>query len=156
METIIIVILCTIATIAFQLFYFRKFHKFILQLGQEMSGGINQFVEDLNENLSGPMISKAMGIIGKQGGDRKSINAIKEKVTKGYIDKNLGVFKIIADKVAGIDVDELVEDYGAENILAAIGELGPSIGLNIGKGVDLKSITQNLNPNAQNRGSEVF
>jgi len=102
--------------------------------------------EGLNELLGTEVVKRGMSIIGKQGGDTKAVNAIKNKLAKGAINKNYGMIKILAEQVVGIDVDELIEEYGAENILTAVSQLGPKLGIDIssilgGKGL---STTKNV------------
>lgn len=89
-------------------------------------------------------IPRALGVLGKSGGDRRSVNLIKGEMAKGFIDKNYGLIKIIADRVLGIDADELIDEYGAENILTAIGEIGPKLGLNLEKGLEGLNIGSNI------------
>jgi len=78
-----------------------------------------------------------MSIIGKKGGDAKAQNAIKSRVAKAFIDKNYGVMKIAAEKFLGLDVDELIDDYGAENIIGALREFLPQLGIDLTKGFEL-------------------
>jgi len=76
-----------------------------------------------------------MSIIGKQGGDAKAQNAIKDRVAKAFISKNYGLLKIGAEKLLGIDVDDLIDEYGAENIMTALQDLAPKLGWDLSKGL---------------------
>lgn len=125
----VLVILSIILPIIAQLLLLKKF-------GSDLSGAIEGI---FSGELSQPMVKKAMTVIGKMGGDRQSVNSIKNKLAKGAISKNLGLIKILAEKFVGIDFDELVDEYGAENILTAVQELAPKLG------IDVNNIAQSLN-----------
>ena len=95
----------------------------------------NSIIENIGQGLNTVMgsenVKRAMSIIGKQGGNAKAVNAIKDKMAKGFINKNYGLIKIVAERLGGIDVDELIDDYGAENILSAVQQLAPQLGFDI-------------------------
>ena len=96
----------------------------------------------LKKTLAGmftdPMVKKSMTVLGKMGGDRKSINAAKEKMAKDLINKQYGKYKPIVEAVAGIDVDEYLEEHGALNVLEAVREFAPVLG------IDLQNIGANV------------
>lgn len=113
-------------------------------LGKQLSAGINEFIENLNEQFINPTTKRAMSIVGKMGGDAKAVNAIKGKLAKGFIDQNYGVIKIVAEKVLGVDVDDLIDEYGAGNILTAIQDFAPKLGLDLSKGLKGLNIGENI------------
>ena len=91
---------------------------------------------EISAVFNNPAIKAVLGSWGKQGGDKTAIGEIKNKMAKGYIDKNLGLIKIAADKVLGINVDDMLEEYGAENIITAIQQLAPKLGFDLSKGLE--------------------
>lgn len=117
------------------LFFWQLF--LLKRLGNEISVGINGFTESFNQIFEKDTVKRAMSIVGKMGGDTKSVNAIKNTMAKGFIEQNYGLIKMVADQVLGIDADEMIERYGAENILTAIQQLAPKLG------IDLSSVLNN-------------
>lgn len=109
----------------------------MLLLLKKFGRDVSEALQNVFTTLSGENVKRAMTIIGKQGGDTKAQNAIKSRVAKAFINKNYGVYKIAAEKLIGLDVDELIEDYGAENIISALKDFLPSLGIDITKGLPL-------------------
>ena len=110
------------ASFLVQLFFFRK-------LGGQISGALDSFIE----KVVNPQTKRAFTHLASMGGDAKAVKEIQGKLAKGAINKNYGLLKIAAEKFLGIDVDDLIEEYGAPNILQAIQ----------GMGLDLSSFTGN-------------
>ena len=75
--------------------------------------------------------------MGSLGGDAKAIKGAEDKMAKEFINKNYGLIKIAADKFLGVDVDEILEDYGAANVMSALVNFGNKMG------VDINSILAN-------------
>lgn len=111
------------------------------KLGNDIGEAFTGFIDNFNKSMTDPTVKKAFSIIGSQGGNTKAQGVIKDKIAKGYIQKNYGTLKILADKVLGIDVDEMIEDYGAENVLSAVqsltGQLGIEGGIPQGLGIPM-------------------
>jgi len=65
----------------------------------------------------GPAISRTFGEMGKKSGESRRNKALENKVATSIINKQIGPFKIIADKVLGLNIDELIDEYGAMEVL---------------------------------------
>lgn len=117
-----------IVNLALTIFIIRKF-------GTSL---IKNIASGVNEVFGKTTVKRAMSIVGKQGGDTKAVNAITNKIAKGFINQNYGLIKIAAEKIGGVNFDELVDDYGAENILVAVQKIAPSLG------IDLNSMIANF------------
>lgn len=115
-------ILSTVLTSIIMLLLLRK-------LGKDLSEGIGGFIESINEMFAQPMVKRAMSFIGRKGGDALSQKNLANKVASGYIKKNYGALKMLGEQVLGIDVDDMIEEYGAENILAVVQKYAPQLGL---------------------------
>lgn len=102
------------------------------KLGGDIAAAFTGFITAFKENALDPNVSKAFSLMGTLGGNTKAQNALKDRLAKGYIEKNYGGLKLLADKVLGIDVDEIIEDYGAENVLGAVQSLTQQLGVNGG------------------------
>lgn len=132
---------------------FRKF-KHDLELES------NDLLEQVQEKFLDPVVKRSMGIAGKMGGDVKAVGAIKKRMSKAFIDKHYGMLKIAADKILGINVDDLIDEYGAENILTAVSELGPRLGFDASQMMqDLgtpKNLLMNKNPKMSKGSRDNF
>jgi len=126
-----------ISLVVVQIIVFRKFgNAFVQNIGD----GINQL-------FGKETVKRAMTIVGKQGGDTKAVNAIKGQLAKGFIDKNYGMVKMVAQEVAGVDVDGMMGKYGAENILVAVRQFAPALGIDLDKMIANFMGGQGLNTN---------
>jgi len=81
------------------------------------------FIKGLEETIS-PTVKKGFSLAGKLGGDTKAIGNIQAKMATGFINKNYGTLKMVAQEVLGIDVDDMIETYGAANVIKAVQGLG--------------------------------
>lgn len=97
------------------------------KLGNDIGNAFSLFGEIFEK----PTVSRAMSIIGQKGGDSKSQREIQNKIAASFINKNYGLIKMLGEQMIGIDVDGLIEEYGAINILKAIREIAPQLGINI-------------------------
>lgn len=111
----------------------------------ELVAGITEFVENLEQGF-GAVVKRGYSLMGKAGGDSKAQSAIQNKLAKGFIDKNYGLIKIAADKIFGVDVDELIEEYGAVNIIQAIQQIAPQMGVDLSNlgDLNLSSLTSTV------------
>ena len=124
--------------------------------GSQLAGELTGFSEDLNELLGSEGVKRAMSIIGGKGGDSRSQKIIKNKLAEGFIEKNYGLLKMAGEQILGIDVDDMIEQYGAENVIQAITSISGSLGIDI-KNMNVEdlmgSLQKGLNSgNASNTG----
>jgi hypothetical protein len=83
----------------------------------------SQFAEKLNEQLGSlisPVVKKGFSLAGSLGGEAKATKELQGRLAKNFIDTNYGEIKMVAERVLNIDVDELIEDYGAPTVIKAI------------------------------------
>lgn len=107
------------------------FQFFVLKrLGAGISAGVQTFIDSFKENLLEPNVKKAFSIIGSQGKNTQNVATVKDEIAKGILDKKLGPYKMIAE-IAGVDIDSLVERFGAETLLQAGAEMLPQMGFNL-------------------------
>lgn len=116
-----------------QIVTFRKFGNAIIE----------NIGEGINTLLGEEPVKRAMSIIGKKGGDTKAVNAIKNKLAKGTIQQNYGMLKMLGEKFLGVDVDEMIDEYGAENILTAVSQLAPKLGIDVNSLLSGKMLNSN-------------
>jgi len=106
-----------------------------------------QFAEKLNEQLGSlisPVVKKGFSLAGSLGGEAKAVKELQNRITTEYLDKNFGEYKMLAQEIFGVDVDGLLEEYGAPTVVKAISGLAGIIGQG-GKGFNLGTLFQGKN-----------
>ena len=113
-------ILSLILTSVVGLLAYRKVKSEIWNTIQEFGEQFaTQLGEAFKEQLT-PTVSKAFGIIGSQGGEAKAVKHLQGKLATSFIDNNYGELKMLAETVLGIDIDEMIQDYGAPTVIKTI------------------------------------
>ncbi|MFX1476238.1 MAG: hypothetical protein ACFFCO_12285 [Promethearchaeota archaeon] len=82
-----------------------------------------QFSEKLSGVLSDaitPTVKKGFSMAGSLGGEAKAAKELQNRMAKGFIDTNFGELKMLAEQVLGIDVEDLMDQYGAPTVLKAV------------------------------------
>jgi len=110
---------------------------------------IQNVLNDVGENLSesikeifvNPTVKKGFTLAANLGGEAVQVKAVEKKLAEGALDTQLGGLKIIAKQVLGIDIDEMVEEYGATAVLQAANNFLPMLkgfipGQNVKKSYD--------------------
>jgi len=142
-EWLISALLSFVLTLIFGIFALYKLKGFMAQ-------AIGDVADNFIEGLA-PTMKKGFSLAGSLGGDAKSVKSIQNKVAKGFINENYGGLKMLAEKMVGIDVDELIEDYGAANVIKAIQGLGLlKSGQGSGQGL-LSGLIPSNNPEAPSK-----
>jgi len=118
-----------------QWYWLKKF-------GSNLSGEFGGFITDLKENLINPQTKRAFSHMAKMGGDSKAIDNIKENIARDVIQNKYGRYLPFIEKGLGIDVNSYLEEYGASNILKAVQEIAPDLGIDLSKGLEGLSIGQ--------------
>jgi len=110
-------------------------------LGRNMSAEINGFITDFKDNLLNPQTKRAFSHMAKMGGDRKSVEAVKENISMAIIQEKFGKYIPLIEMGTGIKIQDYLDQYGASNILKAVSELAPELGFDLGKGLEGLSIS---------------
>lgn len=103
---------------------------FFLLLRKFGNSLILNIAEGLKEIFEKPTVKRGFALMGSLGGDARAQKNIEATLAKGFIDKNYGLIKMMGEKVLGLDVDDLIEEYGPENIIGAMQNLLPKLGIN--------------------------
>lgn len=120
---------------------------------------INKFQGGLLEFFNQGIVKRGMSMIGKQSGEARRNKAVENQIANSVIQKTIGPYKIIIDKVLGIDIDGMVEEYGAMEVLNTLQRFLPmlkqaGVDLDIGKMIQgaLGGEGQNSNTGSGNIG----
>jgi len=110
----------------------------------------------IGDMLTKPAVSKAMGILGKKSGESRRNSAMENEIATSIINKTIGPYKLLITKVIGIDIDEMIEEYGAMEVLNTLQQFLPLLQQ---AGVKLPSIEslmgQGQQPQNSNRIGEI-
>ncbi|MBU1082438.1 MAG: hypothetical protein KKB59_18275, partial [Spirochaetes bacterium] len=108
---------------------------------------IPQYIE---ENLSSPMINRAMGILGGKSGASRRNKAIEKELGNAVFDNTLGKFAPILGAL-GIDLQEMLGKYSPFEILEAVDAILPILQR---MGIDLRPMIQNVMQQVAGAGQE--
>lgn len=115
MEWLLSALISFVLTSIFLLWLLRK-------LKSDLQVALEDFPTALGEKFQeffSPVVKRGMSIAGKMGGDAKAISHIQNKVATGFLNQNYGTLKMLGEQVLGLDIDGLIEDYGAANVIKA-------------------------------------
>lgn len=85
-----------------------------------------------------PTIAKAFGILGGKSGENRRNKALENEIASDVIGATIGKFKPILGAI-GIDIDDLIERYGAMEVLGMVNTFLPMLK---NAGIDVSSLMQ--------------
>lgn len=98
------------------------------QVNQTIDGFLELFVGQFLD----PNVKRAMTIMGKESGRVRAEKATTEAIATQVLDNpNIQGWKMIAKSALGIDLDEMIGEYGAVETLAALKQIGETLGIDI-------------------------
>lgn len=113
-------------------------------LKKEINETIMGFIEIFTGTVTDPKVTRAMTILGKESGKSRAQDATTEALAQGVLSgPNLAGIKLAA-KGLGVDIDGMIEEYGAVETLAGAKQLGDMLGIDI-LGVLSQGLTQGIN-----------
>jgi hypothetical protein len=120
MIEIIIPVIAQIVVLGVAILYLTKFY-----LPRFTQQAINDIFLELQEKVLNPNVKRAMSIIGSQGAENRDLKLAEEHFSSQVIDSQIGDIKPLLQNFLGIDLDEMIEKYGASNILKLINKYLP-------------------------------
>jgi hypothetical protein len=101
-------------------------------LTRQINTTIGAVIDNFVEIFADPNVKRAMTIMGKESGKVRAEKATTEAIAKQVLDNpNIQGWKMIAKTALGIDLDEMIGEYGAVETLAALKQIGETMGINI-------------------------
>lgn len=76
-----------------------------------------------------PLVSKAFGILGKASGEKRAMGAVTEKMFDQIIDSPKFTALKMGAKTVGIDIDDMLGEFGAEKTFQGLLEIGAILGI---------------------------
>ena len=104
--------------------------------------------------FAAPTMQKAFGILGGKSGESRRNKALESEIATGIINKMIGPFKLIIEKVVGINIDEMIEEYGAMEVLNTLQTFLPML-QKAGMNLDLQSIIAQVTGQQQPQDSNT-
>ena len=102
----------------------RKLPNLIQQVLDDVSGS---FGEQVKLVFADPNVKKAFTILGNQSGEVRGLKAVENQISSAVLEKTIGDYKPLADTL-GIDIDGMIEKYGATGVLNLINKVRPMLG----------------------------
>ena len=91
-----------------------------------------------------PNVKRAMSILGKESGKVRTQEAVTNKLaTQVLSGPQLAGLKMAA-KAVGIDLDDMIEEYGAVETIQGLSQLGSMLGIDVSQLLS-SGITQGIN-----------
>lgn len=88
----------------------------------------------IGELFTQPVVAKAFGILGGKSGESRRNKALENEIAGSVIDSTIGKFKPILGAL-GIDIDDLIDRYGATEVLGMVNTFLPMLknaGIDVG------------------------
>lgn len=115
--TLISIVLTSLLTLGLLAWYLRRTIPIILSdVGADIG-------EQFKEVFANPNVKRAFSILGTRSGDSRRESGAERALAEGLLSKVTPELRIILDQVA----PNLIEDYGAETVLALVAKYGPML-----------------------------
>jgi len=116
-----------------------------------------QFSEKLSEVLGeaiNPIVKKGFSLAGSLGGSAKAKKELSNELAKSFINKNYGSIKMLAENVLDMDVDDIIDRYGASTVMNTIQDFLPMLQGKGGGGGGLSGLLSGLGSRQKGHNSE--
>ena len=128
--TITVTVACFIVNAIFSIIYFRR----------QFNSAISDLANILTNVFEKRPVKQAMSMLGKRGAESRQQSAMVDDIALNVLNSpQIGKYKGML-KLAGIDLDAMIEDEGAPATIKAIKDFGDMMGIDI-----MQLITQGLN-----------
>jgi len=107
--------------------------------------------EKIGEILSGPIISKAFGILGGKSGESRRNKALENEIASGAIENLIGKWKVPLS-IIGVDLDDLMSRYSPMELLGALQTFLPMLK---NAGIDVQSLIGQVTGEPQSSNSKI-
>lgn len=99
---------------------------------REINSTIGAVIDSFTEVFMDPQVKRSMSILGKESGRIRAEKVTTDAIATQVLNNpNIQGWKMIAKSALGIDLDEMIEEHGAVETLAALKQIGDTIGINI-------------------------
>lgn len=99
---------------------------------REINVTIGAVIDEFTGLFLDPQVKRSMTILGKESGKVRAEKATTDAIATQVLNNpNIQGWKMIAKSALGIDLDEMIEEHGAVETLAALKQIGETIGINI-------------------------
>lgn len=103
---------------------FRYFEKKLYNI-------VDSIADLFSEQMTKPVVSRAMGILGKASGEARSESAIVDKLATDVLSgPKFSALKMGASAI-GIDIDDYIEEHGAVGTLQGLQSIAGALGIDI-------------------------